>query len=392
MNRPRLPAPDALYLGSLLPPLVAAVALVWARPRFLLVVLGVGAVTTLGTRAPRWLAGRGWRPEWLLPAAVLNVLVLTPELALRVTPAARDMGIRNAYLGSFQRLTPDADLLWRLPAGTPGVNAFGFRGTDITMPKPPGVCRVLYLGDSVEAQGYPPRVAARLHALDPTRCVDTANLSLGGYSSYHGRVLTDKFGVSLDPDVVVVSYGWNDHWRAYGARDATLGRTRDTWWSRALEPVVRHSALLYTLRSARSVARIRPGHLRVPLDEYVDNLRHIGRTFASRGIPVVFLTAPTTHDLYVPAYLVEQGYADDTAAVRMLHRQYGDALRDGVARHGWMLLDLETALADRPDRHALFLYDGIHFTERGLDVVADHVSALLVEILAATCEGGCRLP
>ena len=136
----------------------------------------------------------------------------------------------------------------------------------------------------------------------------------------------------------------------------------------------------------------RHGHLRVPLDEYVDNLRYIGRAFASRGVPVVFLTAPTTHDLHVPVYLVELGYADDTVTVRALHRQYGDALRDEVARNGWLLLDLETALADRPDRHALFLEDGIHFTERGLDVLADHVSAFLEEILAATCEGACRLP
>ena len=136
----------------------------------------------------------------------------------------------------------------------------------------------------------------------------------------------------------------------------------------------------------------RPGRLRVPLDEYVDNLRYIGRAFASRGVPVVFLTAPTTHDLHVPVYLVELGYANDTATVRSLHRQYGDALRDGVARNGWTLLDLETVLADRSDRHALFLEDGIHFTERGLDVLVDQVSAFLVKILAVTCKGACRLP
>ncbi len=392
MRRPRLLAPEALYLGSLLPPLVAAATLVWVRSWTLLVVLAVGAAALLGIGGARWLVGRGWRREWLVPVAILNLLVLTPELALRVTTVERRMGIRNAYLGSFQRLTPDDDLLWTLPDGTPGVNAFGFRGPDITLPKPPGACRILYLGDSVEAQGYPRLVDARLRALDPTACVDTANLSLGGYSSYHGRVLADKFGVSLDPDVVVVSYGWNDHWRAYGARDATLGRARDTWWFRAVDPIVRQSALIHTLRSALGVVTDRPDRLRVPLDEYVDNLRHIGRAFASQGVPVVFLTAPTAHDLHVPAYLVELGYADDTATVRALHRQYGDALRAGVARNGWMLLDLETVLADRPDRHALFLEDGIHFTERGLDVLAEHVSAVLVEILAARCEGVCRLP
>ena len=199
MSRPRLPAPEALYLGSLLPPLVAVAALVWVRSWSLLVVLAVGAVAVLGIGGARWLAGRGWRGEWLLPVAILNVLVLTPELALRVTTVERRMGIRNAYLGSFQRLTPDDDLLWTFPAGSPGVNAFGFRGADITMPKPPGACRILYLGDSVEAQGYPRLVEARLRALEPTACVDTANLSLGGYSSYQGRVLADKFGVSLDP-------------------------------------------------------------------------------------------------------------------------------------------------------------------------------------------------
>lgn len=186
MNRPRLSAPEAIYLGSLLPLFVAAAALVWVRSWSLLVGLAVGVAALLGIGSARWLAGCGWRREWLLPVAVLNVLVLAPELALRA--------------------------------------------------------------------------------------------------------------------------------------------------------------------------------------------------------------APTAHDLHVPAYLVELGYADDTATVRALHRQYGDALRDGVARNGWMLLDLETVLADRPDRHALFLEDGIHFTERGLDVLAEHVSAVLVEILAARCEGVCRLP
>ena len=43
MRRPRLLAPEALYLGSLLPPLVAAATLVWVRSWTLLVVLAVGA-------------------------------------------------------------------------------------------------------------------------------------------------------------------------------------------------------------------------------------------------------------------------------------------------------------------------------------------------------------
>ena len=391
MTRAWPSAPDALYFGSLLPPLVAAAALVWTQPEALPLVISVGTLATLGLFCARRLAGRKWRNEWLLPAAVLNLVVVTPELALRVTPLERDMGIRNEYINQFQQLTRDDDLLWTLPPG-PGVNTLGFHGPDITVAKPAGVCRILYLGDSVEAQGYPWLVDARLRAGGPTACVETVNLSLGGYSSYHGRALSNTLGARLDPDVVVVGYGWNDHWRTYGAPDSTLGRRRDRWWSPAVELVVGRSALIYTLRLALSGATERPGHLRVPIDEYVENLRHIERVFRGKGVPVLFLTAPSTHDFQVPVYLVEQGYAADAATVAARHRQYGDALRDTAAKNDWRLLDLESALATRSDRDALFLDDGIHFTGPGLDLLAEHVSAALAEILPAACGLTCERP
>ncbi len=392
MSGARRPASDVLYVGSLLPLLAAAAVLVWHRPDALPLALGAGTLATLGVFGLRRLTGRSWRAEWLLPVAVLNLLVVTPELALRVTPRERDMGIRNAYLDEFQRLTSDSDLLWTLPAGTPGVNTLGFRGPEIAVPKPIGVCRILYLGDSVEAQGYPWLVEAHLRERGPTSCVDTANLSLGGYSSYHGRVLADRYGTRLDPDLVVVGYGWNDHWRTYGEPDSTLGGRRHTWWSDAADQVVRRSALIRALRVAGGRVLDRRGQVRVELGEYVENLRAIEQTFASRGVPVLFLTAPTTHDLRVPAYLEEQGYAADAATVHPLHRQYGDALRTVAAESNWRLLDLEVAFAERSDRESLFLADGIHFTETGLDLLAEHVSARIVEVLVATCEETCRQP
>src|SRR5262249_7730440 len=122
----------------------------------------------------------------------------------------------------FARLVPDAELFWRRPTGAPGINTFGFPGREIAIPKPSNTHRIIFLGDSCTAQGYPQVVEALLnHAHgSPARQFECINMSMVGYSSHQGRVLAGRYGAMFQPDAVIVCYGWNDHWRAYGAPDS----------------------------------------------------------------------------------------------------------------------------------------------------------------------------
>ncbi len=73
--------------------------------------------------------------------------------------------------------------------------------------------------------------------------------------------------------------------------------------------------------------------VRVPADQYRNNLAGIYDVLNAAGIPVVFLTAPTSHYRDgVPDYLVDQDFARDRDSVKRLHRQYNDIVRQVAAR------------------------------------------------------------
>ncbi len=58
-------------------------------------------------------------------------------------------------------------------------------------------------------------------------------LALSGYSSHQGRVLAELYGETLEPDLAVIYFGWNDHWRAYQTIDSqkVVTETRSVWAS-----------------------------------------------------------------------------------------------------------------------------------------------------------------
>jgi lysophospholipase L1-like esterase len=111
--------------------------------------------------------------------------------------------------------------------------------------------------------------------------------------------------------------------------------------------------------------------LRVSPEQFRENLAAIKQELAKAGTSTVFVTAPTGYGTRgVPAYLVEQQLAVDTTAVLTLHRQYADIVREAAKATGADLLDLERSLKGVERHRDLFMTDGIHFTQLGLEEVA----------------------
>src|SRR5262249_22120165 len=159
----------------------------------------------------------------------------------------------------------------------------------------------------------------------------------------------------------------NDHWRAWGQVDAEKRIVMpEPVLRRAGRLVYERSRLLQWLRA--QAARVAPAEplaeVRVPLADYGRNLMAIRAAFGAGKVPVVFRTAPTSHErIGVPDYLVSMKFAGRKDDVLTLHRAYNERVREVAAAAGAPLLDLERELASRADLAELFGADGIHLTE-----------------------------
>jgi lysophospholipase L1-like esterase len=320
------------------------------------------------------------RGKWLLSAAVLVLAVLVPELLLRAFSFQYRSGVQFGYPDPERMafFAPDDRLFWKLkpPADPAHVradvdgNSHGFQGADPAIPKPAGTYRMLYLGDSCTFQGYPWRAAERMRevGIPAGRTAETVSLAIPGYTSLQGLRAAQDFGVELDPDVVFVYFGWNDHWAAYGTTDSK-------------KVVAAGPRLLGESRLVQATAWLL-GKKRVPLeeprvlpDEYRANLTAIAALFRERKVPVVFLTAPTTfYRLGVPQKLVDDRFAKSGDEAIRLHREYNAIAREVAAASGGRLLDLEKECEASADLETWFLKDGIHFSPAGRDWVADRIA------------------
>jgi len=362
--------------------LVLAVKLldvVWAAAFVGLAAVAVGS-RALATR----LYQRKKSVDWLLSVAILN-FVLIAELALRVIDFEYIAKIEFGYprpVGAWD-YEPHEELFWIQKASAPGVNALGFRGDEIPVPKPPGVYRIAFLGDSVIAEGYPTVVERILNETyaEAGQAFESAELAVHGYTSHQGVALSEMYGTVLEPDLVVVQFGWNDHWQAYGSIDAEKTvRVSDTPVARLGDWLYRRSRILQYvtwLGHSLSGANLPIGEVRVPVAQYRDNLEQIVSIFAARDVPVLLVTAPTVHyRLGVPDYLVELRFVENKASSVALHKRYNQVVRDVGREKGVPVLDLETEMDKLSDEEleAAFTEDGIHLSAQGKELVGALVS------------------
>jgi lysophospholipase L1-like esterase len=92
-------------------------------------------------------------------------------------------------------------------------NSSGFRGREYAVPKPPGVFRIVAIGDSFtmgsgvrEQDTYSQRLERLLDTEDPSRVVEVLNLGIAGFNLRASIGRLKRIGLRFQPDLVV--YGW----------------------------------------------------------------------------------------------------------------------------------------------------------------------------------------
>jgi lysophospholipase L1-like esterase len=159
------------------------------------------------------------------------------------------------------------------------VNALGFRGAAVEVPKPPGRFRVAVAGDSLTlgwGVGDDATYAARLERLlrdgPSAGDADVVNLGVGGYNTRQEVTLLARHTAALQPDLVLIGFYSNDVPDALDDNEASapggtriavenpeagrvlrINPTPSDWWNRQL----RRSRAIYL--AGRAFNRLRGG-------------------------------------------------------------------------------------------------------------------------------------
>jgi hypothetical protein len=168
--------------------------------------LVLGAIIALGIAetAARVLVPRPPTPRITEPAG-FSPFEQTPQGLHVYKPGATFSHIYDVAADRAGYFAPDGRIQYR-------INNLGFRGEDIAFEKPPGVRRILCLGDSFtfgEGAREPDTWPRRLETI-LGRGSQVINAGVQGYGLDHEGLYLFVHGRSLRPDVVVLGFFMND--------------------------------------------------------------------------------------------------------------------------------------------------------------------------------------
>jgi len=233
---------------------------------------------------------------------------------------------------------------------------------------------VIFMGDSCTEFGTYPARTMEILSGDYSQFRTGVHLAAGGWTSEQGLAQLTRDVIPLHPKVVVIFYGWNDHWMALGPTDPQLRAAHRYLW---LADRFRLVQLWLKARVAMATRNTeRPN--RVPPERYRENLESMARLARQAGITPVFLTAPSNHVAgHEPEYLLRR-HVRRLADVIPLHQQYVELTREAARSQSAVLCDAAAGFAALPPpRDHLFKADAIHFTADGDQELAHIVSGCL---------------
>jgi lysophospholipase L1-like esterase len=288
--------------------------------------------------------------------------VITPEMNFGVnTKMALD---RGSFL-------PDPDLFWKLPSHRQDALLRAVQ-PDVPIPAKRDRRRILVLGDSCSriSRKLPPYSSLLEDSLQ-SQNIEVWNASVPGYTVWQGRAWLRKQLLAMQPDVAVIYFGWNDHWRATGITDAQYASRLNSSKPR-----------LMTLFQRTP----QPPPLRIPVDEYRNILEEMVLELQEAGVRTVLVAGPENLTAEARQRLLQSHYlvAGDNAVI--LHQEYLSALRQVAATTGADLLDAEK-LFKNENATGLLMRDGIHLTDSGHQMMAFLLADRLRPLLSSGADG-----
>lgn len=283
---------------------------------------------------------------------------------------------RQFHITADKYRIPDPLLLWR-PVDHWPYNSQHMKGTVAELPKPPRVFRIICYGDSNTdgpLENTWPEVLERLLnerlASDVLR-FEVLNAGVAGYSSYQGLLRFRQQVDTFSPDLIFVSFGWNDAAPAVGLPDRLFTAPGP------VKVAVERLMIRYRFyRVARKLLRPKgPKKVdtdvdpRVPLDDFVANLQAIDDLGSDQGIGVIHLTRPFS----VPS----EDMLKATGDMRSRVPHYNATLRRLHEEQRLRMIDVHRHFAF--EGNGPLFTDDAHFSAAGVDRMAELLYERLVE-------------
>lgn len=343
----------------------------------------------------------------LLAVVGLSAGVLFCELGLRVA-VATDPAIASRFqdplailiepYGEFGFRQKPGSVFEYPETGTLAVtNAAGYRGPVVSVPKPPGVTRIVLLGgsathgwgvgDDQTIDGY----MREMFAARDSGTFEVVNLAFDAHDSWQMYERLRADGAELEPDVVIMNAGVND------VRNGRFPQLRDVdprtlIWESALHRLreaARRGGVPLWLRVKHYVYLARvpsflsgvlygnaPGPVSTPqpypdaIDYFERNVRRVAESAFVQGAALILSTEPSSLKVnYRPTDAAQRSYWIRDAATT---QEYRDSL---AAR--MRLAQRELAALGHPIRHveasipAVQFLDDAHLTAEGNRVLAE---------------------
>jgi lysophospholipase L1-like esterase len=299
-----------------------------------LVFLSMLAVIEIGTRLT------------LPHLSSLDLFVVTPQQKAQVADSAHSPIFEGDPL-LLWRLKPNLDhVVWDFTVLS--TNAQHLRSDWPLRKKQAGAIRIVCVGDSVtfgyrvptvwpdkpteydrQALPYPMLLEKELRAANPNKQIDVVTLAVPGYTSHQGLAWLQREIDSLKPDLITISFGWNDaslsdvpdseaiktDWRAVSVRwlvDHSQIFAHATHWLRARQP------------APAKVVRPAP---RVSEQDYLNNMMAMAQLGRQKQAAVIILAAPYRDQVTNPPEAA-------------LMQSYRAALRSASSQNGLPFLEL----------------------------------------------------
>ena len=320
------------------------------------------------------------------PGFIKAFFEIDPELLYRIRPTVKQRYVDLTWQPRFDLKIRDARTFTAKPAGTVRIITLGDSSTyGVNTPRP-----------------WPRRLQEILERkIGPGR-FQVINLGVPGYTIFQGRRVLQTRGRRLEPDVVVIGFGWNDHLLALGHSDADqkVGGATVVSLRNLLARSRAYQGLSWVVAGLRGAAatRVEPGGegdrpveplRRVGATAYGEELEKLVRLTRELGAEPLFFTYPIAFQVLADegldppdwVALTHTGRGDSLGNLIRLHGRYNDVVRATGRKLGVPVIDLDALFATR-NRYELFDAPGgdlIHPADTGYDLMA----ATIYEALAA---------
>ena len=291
----------------------------------------------------------------------------------------------------------DAKLLFRLKPGYDfgqgfePLNQQGFRGKDFFPQKPPGIIRVACLGDSVTfgtpEGAYPELLENILRRKFGSGKFEVYNFGVPGYTSFQGGRLLKEVLEKYHPDIVIISYVWNDHWLARGFSDSEQKIPAQEGRLIQLRNLLAHLRLYQFLNwlSAKINSKLlaQREKFRVPINEYEKNLKAMIQLARAYHSQVILATAPAGFGLApLPDYLEYLGFIKKGKNLKALHHSYNQMVRKVTGAEKIPLVDLDLIFQSRGVKNFFPnpKKDIIHPNLQGMKLIAQSLAEKIAQL------------